>query len=167
MKIDFTTILFIGVIFFLAVWLGKLAVGRATSIRKNEDLDPVKTELHALNVKFNSLRNEFDVLKTEIIALKIKAQPAKHVQNSTTSILKDAHANAEDTWNRDARVSELPFASMMPPQSPFDDIWARDAVLKEPAEGDAMADGKKKSPRLGLKGSAINDNEIVTSSHSK
>ena len=71
MKIDFTTILFIGVIFFLAVWLGKLAVGRATSMRKNEDLDPVKTELHALNVKFNSLRNEFDVLKTEIIALKI------------------------------------------------------------------------------------------------
>jgi hypothetical protein len=154
--------------FVVAVWFCKIVVERARNAfaRNNDDIDSVKTALHALNTKTNALQIEFDVLKTEMIALKIKTQPAKYAQNSSTPILKDAHANVEDTWTRDTRVSEASIAPMMPP-SAFDDIWPRDVVGKEFVEGDAIAGRKKKSVRLRVEGNAINDNEIVLSSHSK
>jgi hypothetical protein len=154
--------------FFVAVSFCKIVVERARKsfARKSDDIDSVKTALHALDIKTNALQIEFDVLKTEIIALKIKTQPAKYVQNSQTPTLKDTHANVEDTWNRDTRVSEAPVAPMMP-SSAFDDIWTRDAVVKESVEDEATAGRKKKSVRLRVEGNAINDNEIVTNSHSK
>ena len=168
MKIDFTTILYIGVLFFLAVWFCKIVVKRAREsfARDNNDIDSVKAALHALNIKTNALQIEFDVLKTEMIALKIKTQPAKYAQNSPTPMLNDAHAIVEDTWTRDTRVSEASIAPMMPP-SAFDDIWPRDVVGKEFVEGDAITGRKKKSVRLRVEGNAINDNEIVMSSRSK
>jgi hypothetical protein len=154
--------------FFLAVWFCKIVVERAgqSFARNNDDIDSVKTALHALNTKTNALQIEFDVLKTEMIALKIKTQPAKYAQNSPAPMLKDAHANVEDTWTRDTRVSEASIEPLMPP-SAFDDIGTRDAVGKESFEGDAMAGRKRKSARLRVEGNAINDNERVTRSHSK
>jgi hypothetical protein len=124
MKIDSTTIVYFAVSIFLAVSFFKIVHWARKVFVRKEDVDLLKTELHARNMKIDAFQTEFDVLKTEIIALKIKAQPANFLPYSGAPMLKDAHAKGDDTRSRGLRMTEAPIAPMMP-RSTLDDTWVR------------------------------------------
>jgi len=164
MKIESTAILYLGIMFFLALLFCKtleIVVERARRIfvGTNDAIDPIRMELNALNIKIDALQMKFDgklgVLRTEIDAINTKAQWVATEQLSVVpdSPTQDAYSNSEDTWIRDARASEASTVSMIP-ACPSGDTWTRDILDNEPIQGDAMIARKSKSvqrpPRLSL-----------------
>jgi predicted PurR-regulated permease PerM len=90
MKIESTAILYLSVMFFLAILLCKtfeLVIEQARKFFANgsDYIDPVKTELNTLNSKTDALRIKFesklDVLKNEINALKTELMRSKAKPN--------------------------------------------------------------------------------------
>jgi len=158
MKIESTAILYLGVMFFLAILLCKtfeVVIERARKFFANgsDYIDPVKTELNTLNsktdalrIKFESkldvLKKEINALKTEIDALKSKAESVattfSAVSDSPTPMPEDS-----DTWTRDMRVTEASIVPMIP-SSASDDTWTRDAVSNQ--TGDNANAEKKTHP---------------------
>ena len=157
MKIESTAILYLGVMFFLAILLCKtfeLVIERARKFFANgsDYIDPVKTELNALNsktdalrIKFDSkldvLKNEINALKTEIDALKSKAESLATAQSSVVSDFPTPMREDADTWTRDMRVTEASIVPMIPSFT-SEDTWTRDAVSNQTG---GNANAKKKT----------------------
>jgi hypothetical protein len=147
MKIESAAILYLAIMFFLAVlfcktleilvnWVRTLFVGR------NDAIDPVKTELNALNIKIDALQIKFDgkvdVLRTKMDALKaqwVATEQLSVAPDSPMPKLEDAYSNGEDTWIRDVRASEASTAPTIP-ASPPENTWMRDAVDRETVQRD-------------------------------
>src|SRR5689334_23921072 len=84
MKIESTAILYIGIMFLLALLFCKtveVVVERTRRIfvGTNDALEPIKMELNALNIKIDGLQlrfdSKFDALQAEIDAVNAKAVP--------------------------------------------------------------------------------------------
>jgi hypothetical protein len=149
MKIESTAILYLAIMFFLAVLFCKtleivVEWARRFFVGTNDAIDLIKIELNALNIKIDALQTKFhgklDVLRTEMDGLNNKAQWVATEQlsvapDSPMPMLEDAYSNGEDTWIRDVRANEASTAPTIP-TSPSENTWMRDAVDKETVEND-------------------------------
>jgi len=149
MKIESTAILYLAIMFFLAVLFCKtleivVEWARRFFVGTNDAIDLIKIELNALNIKIDALQIKFDgkldVLRTEMDGLNTKAQWVASEQlsvapDSPMPMLEDAYSNGEDTWIRDVHASEASTAPTIS-ASPSENTWMRDAVDKETVERD-------------------------------
>jgi hypothetical protein len=154
MPIESTSILYLGVGFLFVVLFCKaleiiveratiLFVGkkdvRVTSLFVGEKdvIDLFRMELNELNIKIDALRikldGNFDALKLEVNALNSKLESTATEQLSlvpASPTLEDTWGNSENTWIRDALVSET---SIAPTIGEFtsNDTWTRDTPVSD------------------------------------
>ena len=134
--------LYLGVGFLFAVLFCKaveIIVERARSlfVGKSDviDLYLFKMELNALNKKIDALRIKLDSLKIGVNALNTKLDSLSRKQLSLVpaspgSMLEYTTGNSEDTWTRDALVSETSIAPTVGDATP-DDTWTRDTLVSD------------------------------------
>ena len=156
MPIESMSILYLGVGFLFVVLFCKaleiiveratiLFVGkkdvRVTSLFVGEKdvIDLFRMELNELNIKIDALRikldGNLDALKIEVNALnsKLKSTATEQlslVPASPTPMLEDTWGNSENTWIRDALVSETSIAPTID-EFTSNDTWTRDTPVSD------------------------------------
>ena len=156
MPIESMSILYLGVGFLFVVlfckaleiiveratilFVGKKEV-RVTSlfVGENDVIDLFRMELNELNIKIDALRikldGNLDALKIEVNALNSKleltaTEQLSLVPASQTPMLEDTWGNSENTWIRDAPVSETSIAPTID-KSTSNDTWTRDRPVSD------------------------------------
>ena len=156
MPIESMSILYLGVGFLFVVLFCKaleiivdratiLFVGkkdvRVTSLFVDEKdvIDLFRMELNELNIKIDALRikldGNLDALKIEVNALNSKLESTATEQlslvpASPTPMLEDTWGNSENTWIRDALVSETSIAPTID-EFTSNDTWTRDTPVSD------------------------------------